>query len=68
MSWQKNRSSASGARAVNQGASTSYVYGADRSPPGCLKKFLKPQKNRPSASGSRAVNQGASTTYVYVAY
>jgi hypothetical protein len=34
MSWQKNRPSASGARAVNQGASTSYVYVFDFFPPG----------------------------------
>jgi hypothetical protein len=35
---KKNRSRASGVRAVNQGASTSYVYGFDQVSPGYFKK------------------------------
>jgi hypothetical protein len=64
---KKNRSSASGSKAVNQGASTSYVYAVDCFLPGYFKNSEIAKKNRPSASGSRAVNQGASTTYIYVA-
>jgi hypothetical protein len=41
---KKNRPSAGGAKAVNQGASTTYVYVVDRPSPGCFKKLLKLSK------------------------